>query len=271
VRARVGLIGLVVALASLAGWTSIRPSNSREWASDQAVLARAEIAGSTVRIHDLRNFEPTPDGVSTPAYDDRVYDLDRITSVWYVLTPFSKDWRGPAHAFLSFGFDDGQFVAISVEARRERGEEYSVWKGALKRYEILYVIGDERDMIGMRALRGDDVYLYPVRATREQVRSLFVAMLDRANELYRKPQFYGSFRNNCTTSILRHVNAIANPKIRYGPRILMPGYSDAIALERGLIDTDLSLEAARARFRVTDLAVANIERADFSQEIRASR
>ncbi len=37
--------------------------------------------------------------------------------------PFSRRWRGPAHAFVSFGFDDGQYLAISVEARREQGEQ----------------------------------------------------------------------------------------------------------------------------------------------------
>jgi hypothetical protein len=267
-RNRLLLASFAVIVPLAAAWWSIRPSNARDWSPDQAVLPRAEIDGGMVRVHDVRDFRHDSSSF-TPRYADRAYDLDRLESVWLVLTPFSKDWRGPAHAFLSFGFADSQYVAISVEARRERGETYAVWKGALKRYELTYVIGEERDLIGLRAARGDDVLLYSVRATPAQARELFVSMLRRANELREKPEFYGSFRNNCTTNILDHVNTIARPKIRFGPRILLPGYSDAVAFERGLIDTDLTLEEARIRFHVTGEATAYAGRDDFSRRIRA--
>lgn len=250
-------------------WLSIRPSHEREWSADQARLPRAEVDGRIVKIRDVRNFSYERDGSPVPAYADREYDLELLETVWFVLTPFSKDWRGPAHAFVSFGFADSQFVAISVEARRERHEEYSIVKGLLKRFEILYVIGDERDLIGLRTGRGDDVYLYPMRATREQARVLFLAMVQRANDLRERPEFYGSFRNNCTTNILRHVNSLAARPIRYGPRILLPGYSDAVAHERGMIATDLSLEDARARHRITEVARRHAGAPDFSSRIRS--
>lgn len=259
--------GLLLVMA-IAVWSRIRPSNERDWASDQAVLATARLDGPSVLIRSLRDFRHPADGPALAAYDDREYDLERLSSVWFVLTPFSKDWRGPAHAFLSFGFSDSQYVAISVEARRERGESYSVLRGLLKRFEILYVIGDERDLIGLRAMRGEDVYVYPIRATPEQARELFTSMLARANALSERPEFYGSLRNNCTTNILRHVNVLASPPIRWGPRILLPGYSDEVAYERGLIDTDLSLEQARARFHVSEAARRFAEDPAFSTLIR---
>lgn len=260
-----------MALVLVAGaWFSIQPSHEREWSVEQARLPRVEVVGERVEVRDVRDFRYAADGTPTEVYADRVYDLDLLESVWFILTPFSTDWRGPAHAFVSFGFADSQFVAISVEARRERDEEYSVLKGLLKRFEILYVIGDERDLIGLRTGRGDDVYLYPMRATREQARALFLAMVRRADELRERPEFYGSFRNNCTTNILRHVNSIAARPIRYGPRILLPGYSDAVAHERGMIDTELTLEQARARYRITDVAGRYASAPDFSQRIRSS-
>src|SRR5690606_23608675 len=125
----------------------------------------------------------------------------------------------------------------------------------LKRYEIMYVIGDERDLIQQRVARDDDVSVYPIRATPDQARRLFVDMLRRANELYDHPVFYGTIRNNCTTYLLAHVNAIAAEPIPFGRRILLPGYSDEIAFERGLIDTSLPLDSARLHFRVNDRAV----------------
>jgi hypothetical protein len=268
-RTAAGLLGVVLLTATI-GWTAIEPSNDRQWLEEQRLMPRARFDGSHVRIDNVRNFRWGPGAHVRPAWDARAYDLDALSSVWYVLTPFSSDRRGPAHAFVSFGFDDGTHVAISVEARREEGEQYSIVRGVLKRFEIMYVVGDERDLIHLRVLRGDDVYVYPMRASREQVRTLFIDMLARTNDLYEGPEFYGTLRNNCTTNLLAHVNSIAGEPIRYSRRILLPGYSDEIAHERGLIDTDLSLAAARERFLINDRALRAAGRADYSQLIRTS-
>lgn len=275
VRQRVRTVSLGVAgvavLAAVYGWGRVAPSNSRTWVPEQARLATAQIEGDRVRIAGLRNWDWRGPGEPRPAWADRTYDLSQIESVWYILSPFGTDWRGPAHSFLSFGFADSTFVAISVEARKEVGETYSIVRGMLKAFEVMYVIGDERDLLGSRVFRNeDDVHVYPVRATREAVRELFLEMLDRANQLADRPEFYGSLRNNCTTNILRHVNRVAPRRIRFGPRVLMPGYSDALAHRLGLLDTELGLEAARARFRVNDRVRAFVDSASFSWSIRGS-
>lgn len=256
-------------LAAGVGWSFVRPSHERDWAEAQRRLPVAESEGDVITIQNVRNFRWAADGTAAPAWETRSYDLSRIESVWYVLTPFSRDWRGPAHAFVSFGFDDGRFVSISVEARREAGEEYSLLRGMLKRFEVMYVVGDERDLVQLRAARGDDVYVYPIRADREKVRGMFVSMLNRANALHANPEFYGTLSNNCTSNLLAHVNEIANPRIPYGFRILLPGYSDQLALRRGLIDTALPLEDARMAFRVSDRSVRYAEHDDYSLLIRS--
>src|SRR5687767_2703017 len=176
------VIGLVLGCAVVVmAWTAIDPRADRTWIPEQAVLPAASMNGPTVRIGNVRNFTYTARSTFRPAYDTRSYDLDKLVSVWYVLTPFSDRWRGPAHSFVSFGFSDSQFVAISVEARREPGETYDAVKGLFKRFEVMYVVGDERDLIGQRAaFGGERVYLYPIRATRDRMRQMFVAMLERA-------------------------------------------------------------------------------------------
>ncbi|HSL70368.1 MAG TPA: DUF4105 domain-containing protein [Longimicrobiales bacterium] len=247
----------------------VRPSNHRAWQPDVAVLPRAEFAGSQVVIHDLRNFAYAADGAAQPAYEDRRYDLDRIETLWFVLSPFEKDQRGPAHSFLSFGFADSQYVAISVEARRERDEPYSILKGMLRRFELIYVIGDERDLIGVRANnRGDDVYLYPIRASRPQIRQLFVEMLERANQLHERPEFYNTLTNNCTTRILEHANRVATKKIPYGREVLLPGYADELAVQLGLIESNGDINEVRSRFLVNERARRFATAPDFSVRIR---
>jgi Domain of unknown function (DUF4105) len=263
------ILASVLVVLCTGAWSAIRPRNDRAWVPEQSRVPTATIAGNIVTIRAVRDFDWITAGDPVQRWDDRTYDLDRIESVWFVLTPFAEDWRGPAHAFLSFGFSDSQYVAISVEARKEVGETYSLWKGMLKRFELMYVVADERDLIGLRALRqGDDVYVYPIRATQEAVRELFVAMVRTASGLADRPEFYGTLRNNCTTRILRHVNAVVPRHIRYDWRVLLPGYSDELAWDRGLIDTTLPLDSARMFFRVNDRVRATIDAPDFPIRIR---
>ena len=260
----------VVLLGYLAMRFTTRPSHGRAWRPEQAVLPQITFDGDLVRVRNVRDFTFRSATDFTPGYRDRTYDLDKLQRVWFVLSPFNRAWRGPAHSFLSFGFSDGQYVAISVEARREAGEAYSIWKGALRRYELMYVIGEERDVIGVRAVTQDDpVYLYPARATPAQARALFVSMLRRAQSLEREPVFYNTFTNNCTTNILSPVNELLENDIPLSLGIVLPGYSDRLALERGLIDTDLPLEQARARYEINDRARAAIHLPDFSARIRS--
>lgn len=264
---------LLAALIPLVGlavmWAFLTPSHARRWAEEQSVLPEAEFLGHLVRVRGVRNFHWTSATDFRPAWEDRTYDLDGIASAWYVLVPFSRKWRGPAHAFVSFGFDDGQYVAISIEARREAGESYGVLKGLLRRFELLYVIGDERDLIGRRAVYdGADVFLYPIRADRQAIRAVFQAMLERANAIHTRPEFYNSFTNNCTLNLVRHVNQLAPGRIPSSWRIVLPGYSDEVIHRLGLIDSTGAMAEVRERFRINERARAALQEPDFSRRIR---
>lgn len=269
-RTRVALVLLAVLAAVVAWQATLRPSHARAWAPEQAVLPRVTIRGDTVRIERLRAFRHTSDTTAARRYETQTYDLRQLQRVWYVLSPFNPDWRGPAHSFLSFGFADGRYVAVSVEARREVGEAFSTWEGALRQFELMVVLGDERDLVGLRAAVWDDpVYLYPGRATPAQARAVFVALLRRAQALERRPEFYNTLTNNCTTNLLDAVNAAREAPIGYGLPVLLPGYSDRLAHERGLLDTALPLDSARAAFRI-DRRAAATDAPDFSRRIRRS-
>lgn len=260
---------LALVLVSLAAWTSLRPSNTRDWTVGQDSLPQAVFTGDAAVIRNLRNFSYDSTGRPvTVRYEDRSYDLRQLQTVWFIVAPFEKENRGPAHSFLSFGFADSQYVAISVEARRERTENYSIVKGLLKRYELLYVIGDERDLIGLRVVNADDVYLYPIKTTPARARALFVRMLEQANTLREHPQFYNTLTNNCTTHILEHANSVASVKIPYGREVLLPGYADELASELGLLDTNLPIAEARRRFHINDRAQRALHDPAFSTLIR---
>jgi hypothetical protein len=267
------LVGFGLVAAALIGWTvtvgSERPSHEREWIAEQAHLPAVRIHGDTVRVGNLRDFRHSAAGPPAVRWTEGVYDLSRLERVWFALSPFSPRFRGMAHPFLSFEFSDSQFVALSVEARKEIGEEYSVLKGLFRRYETMIVLGTEQDLLGLRGIAWDDpLYLYPVAVTAEQARELFLALLERAQQIEEAPEFYHTISNNCTTNLLAPVNQMTERKVRAVVGLL-PGYSLDAAFARGWIDTDLPLGAARAAHRVNERIRAAIDSTDFSLRIRA--
>lgn len=259
----------LAALALLLLVAPLRPSNERDWAADQSRLASAVINRDVVRISNLRNAVYRTSSDFNVRWESRSYDLSQLDSVWFMVEPFA-DWRGPAHTLLSFGFADGQYLAISVELRKERGESFSPLMGLLRQYELVYVMGDERDLVGLRANhRKDDVYLYPIRATAEGRRSLLLSMLERANALIEQPEFYNTLTNTCTSNIVDHIELIAPGRIPLSFKTLLPGYADDLAFDLGLIDTELPRESFRAAHQINDLARQHADNAGFSAGIRS--
>ena len=249
-------------------WSLQRPSHNRKWMADQVRMPLVSFDGESVTIENLRHatYRTTED------YDvrwcRRQYDLNDIERVDFVVEAFAS-WRGPAHTFLTFGFSDGDYVAISVEIRKEQGESFSALKGLFKQYEIMYVIGDERDLIGLRVnYRENPVYVYPIKAPEERVRALFVAMLERANQLARQPEFYNTLTSTCTTNIVRHQEDLTGKDLPMSLRILLPGYSDSLAFELGLVDFQGSLEQARQRFQITGCMSQEVDGRTWSRQIR---
>jgi hypothetical protein len=269
--AKAAVMALVVVIAAAAtALAMMRPRADRTWAGQHAVMAHADVRGDSVHLHRLRNFSYTSEEEFTPAYDDRDYDLTKLETVWFIVTPFSRTWRGPAHTFVSFGFSDSQYVAISVEARREPGETYGALTGLFNRFEVIYVIGDERDLIGSRAVYGGyDVYVYPIHTTPARARALFTEMLTRSNALATRPEFYNTLTNNCTSNVVDHVNHLVPHAVPHGIRTILPGYADGVAYSLGLIDNSISLDESRRRYLVNAQARRYATSPDFSKRIRS--
>lgn len=272
-RMTVAVLATAVVVGSGAAVVSVRsqtPSHDRDWILVQSRLPGVEHDGDRVTITNVRNFRWRSVDDFHAAWETRTYDLSRLERVWFGLSPFARKWRGPAHAFLSFEFADSQFVSISVEARREVGEEYGVVAGLMNRFELIHVIGDERDVIGLRThVWGDPVHLYPVATPPDKVREVFLAMLAGAAEIRERPQFYNTFSDNCTSVLLRAANQAREAPIPFGIDVVLPGYSDRRLHRLGLLDTELSLDDARAAFLINERAIrADLVDPGFSLRIR---
>ncbi len=244
------------------------PSNDRDWATDQAVLPTAEFNGRQVTVRNIRNIRYRTIDDFDVHYYDRTFDLDRITSVDFIVVPFN-DTPGIAHTMLSFGFDHRDYIGLSVEIRKERGEKYSPIKGFFRQYELMYVLADERDLILKNCLQWRaNVYIYRTKAGPDQARKLFVDVLNRVNELAAEPEFYDTLTNNCTTNIRNHINRCFPDRVPYDYRVLLPGYSAELAYDLGLLDTELSFAETQRRARVNYAAYLYRDEPDFSVKIR---
>lgn len=267
-----GKIILVIVVLVVVSYTVlvvvVRPSNDRDWTLDQTVLPYAEINGNQVSVHNIRNFSYTSTSDYTPAYYDATFDLDKIKNIYFVVEPFSG-YVGAAHTFLSFEFEGDKFVSISVEIRKEKGESFSAIKGLLRRYELTYVIADERDVVKLRSnYRHDKVFVYPVKTTPEKMRAVFLSMIERANKLKAEPEFYNTMVSNCTTNIAKHVNQISPKRVPWDITFLLPEEADRYVYKLGLIDNALPFEETRATHFINDLATQYANSPDFSLKIR---
>lgn len=249
-------------------WQAIRPSLDRDWSPDMALLAHARFEGDLVHIKNIRNCTYVSTDEYTIEHYDRTFDLSDLETVHYMVEPF-WGFRGSAHTLLTFGFGSGSHVAISVEVRREKGEHFHPLPGLYKQYELVYIIGDERDVIRLRTnFRQDKVYLYPIETSPEKLRELFVDMLRRANELRERPEFYNTLTSTCTTNIVDHINRIAPKRITFSYKLLLPAYSDELAYDLGLISNDLPFPETQERYRIDERAREIGDDPNFSMKIR---
>ena len=262
-----GLVAALVPVVAVAlWWASIAPSNTRDWTPDVARTARAAFHGSSVTIQNVRNFRYRSESDYDQRWETRTYNLDRIRGV----DLFLSFW-GPtqiAHTIVSWEFDDGQYLAISIETRKEKGESYSALRGFFRQYELYYVVADERDLVGLRTnYRGEQVYLYRIRVPASQARALLVDYLNEVNRLADHPRWYNALTQNCTTTIRGHAqNAGAGGRLDW--RLFANGHVDQLLYERGQINTDLPFRSLRARSNITEKAKAAGDAPDFSTRIR---
>ena len=244
---------------------SLRPGSDRDWATGMAVLPDAELAGDSLLIRQFRNFRYSASGAPLPQYEERTFDLTKLAAVDYCLS----HWFGPvmAHTLVSFSFDDGQHLVLSVEARRQRWQSYSPLQGLFRCYELLFVLGDEHDIIRLRTnVRRERMYLYRVLLPREEVRRLLGDYLARIAMLATRPEWYNSMTNNCTTNLFYNGRRRVPWWMTLG--IFLNGFSARGMYRLGFLDRSMPFKELQSRSSIGERALAAGDAADFSQQIR---
>ena len=268
-RRRLFWIHHIIFLIVVIWWFSIQPSNDRNWQPDLATLAYARVDGDLVTVHNIRNFSYMSEFDYQPDYYDKTFDLNKLEGVDLIATY----WMGPAiaHMFVSFDFGNDNYLTISIEARKENNEGYSTIKGFFRQYELVYIVADERDVIGLRThYRQDppeDVYIYRSLAPKENVKRLFLEYVNNINALYEKPSFYNTLLSNCTTVIWLHSKVNPN-HLPFSWKILLSGYLPEYIHESGGFDQNLTFTELKKQAYINPLVNGRDISTDYSRAIR---
>ena len=261
------LAAVFVLACTVVWWLTLAPRNDRAWQPDVARLPEMRVDGTQLVVSNVRDYAWSDAETGTPRWVKRTYALDEVQGVDLVLS----DWGTPfvVHTIVSWEFADGSHLAVSIEARKELGEAYSAWRGFFRQFELAYVVGEERDLLGVRARhRGETLRLYRLSLSPALARELLLTYVARIERLADDPAWYNALTTNCTTTIRLHAvdSGLENP---FDWRILANGSVDELLYDRGRLQRSLPFEELRKRSDVTRAAHDAFGSADFSEIGRA--
>jgi len=260
----------IIFVSLLVWYINITPSNNRAWQKDVLRLSYATQNNNLITVHNIRNFTYSSETEYKVAYYDKTFDLDKLVGVDII----AVYWMGPsvAHIFLTFSFEKGKHLAISIETRKEVDESYSPLAGFFRKYELYYLVADEKDVIRLRTNYRhnpiEDVYIYPVYGTKKEAKELFLVYIEKINRLKKHPEFYNTLTTNCTTAIWKSTHTQFK-NLSFSWKILLSGYFPEYLYENGRLRTDgFSFLELQKKAYANEKAKKVVEMENFSKAIR---
>ena len=238
VAAAVVVPAVLVSAISVASRT---PRADRAWAEDVGVLASVETRpDGRVRLDGVRDWRYSADSAIAKGYFDETYDPAELSSLWFYEAPFG-DSGLIAHTFLVFEFEglpeDRRWLALSVEARKEEGEEYSILGGMMRSFEVTHVWATEGDVVTRRVtLYGDAVTRYRVTIPPEGLAPLFRELVSETRQLASTPRWYNTLSTNCTSLLARYANVVQADAVPWDPSFVLTGRAAAYLGELGYVE-----------------------------------
>lgn len=189
------------------------------------------------------------DAVAAETYSNAEFRFEELRNVWFMLEP-QPGSQLAAHTLLLFEFEGDRLLGVTIEARREQGEDYSAVRGLFNAFELIYIWASARDLLTRRAVMLDhEVFVYPVDITDEQERALLRRLLERTESLETTPRYYNTITSNCTNELAKAAG------FTWAPAYILTGRSDEYLFRRGIIPGQ-SFRRAHARSDMTEFIQA---------------
>jgi hypothetical protein len=259
-------VASILAILALGGGASITqpPRADRDWYPYLARPVDVALSGERFSVTPVSAWSYASQGATEETYIDAAYDLSELREVWFMLEP-QPGSQLAAHTLLLFEFEGDRVLGLTIEARRERNEDYSAARGVFNAFELAYIWGTARDFLTRRAVMlGHEVFVYPVDITQAQKRTLLTRLLERTEALETRPRYYNTITSNCTNELAKAAG------FSWAPAYILTGRSDEYLFRRGVIP-GASFAQSHARSDMTGFVRAlNAAPADaFDRELLA--
>lgn len=231
-------------LANTILYLVVTPKQDRDWTVEHALLPMIYFQGDKnnpdITVKNIRDFHW--DSADKVHYKEMKFQLEDVVELKAVVSHFSAISE-IAHVFLIFVLDDGRELGVSIEARREKGEEFSIHGGLLAQFEIMHVLATPDDLLGIRKVNKELTHIYPIKETKEKAQELFMLIADEVIALNEKPRMYHLFFKNCTNQLVKHVSVLTDRQYPWFFQTVAPGDTGRILYDLDLIDiADTSFE-----------------------------
>lgn len=262
-RPAIASIAAILALGSAASITG-PPRADRDWYPYLARGVDVTVSERSFAVSPVSDWSYAREGPTREVYFDASYNLAELRQVWFMIEP-QPGSQLAAHTLLLFEFDGDRLLGLTIEARRERNEDYSALRGVFNAFELTYIWGTARDFLTCRAVMlGHEVFIYPVSIADEQKRTLLTRLLARTEALETRPRYYNTITSNCTNELAKAAG------FQWAPAYILTGRSDEYLFRRGIIPGD-SFAQAHARSDMTEFvrALNAAPAASFDRELLA--
>ena len=201
----------------------VHPEDGGDWAIGQGIKAENKIQNNEVEIKNFRNFNWISKSKAERNYKNIKFDLNEIEDVDLVVSRWN-DFKPMAHTFLIFNLKNNQKIGLSIESRRHSGDSFNTFDGFFYHYNLIYVWASQRDLFQIRKIKKEQLSIYKLKLSKEDVKKMFLNYLKRTNEIKEKPEYYHVFWKNCANLLLDEMNDEYQDKIPFWVKSFAPGY-----------------------------------------------
>jgi hypothetical protein len=227
-QAVIGVVLVLLALFTISIITKI-PRLDRNWTEHLARMPDIEMDGEGFSLDPATNWTydaKGPTAKNTVSFAAKYADLK---NVWFMVEP-QPGGGYAAHTLLLFEFAGDRIIGITVEARREEGEEYDAFQGLFNNFELAYIWSTSKELLTRRAVYlAKEVYVYPLKLTDKDKTDFLRALLKQTMALETKARFYNTFTSNCTNELAKVA------RIPWHYSFILTGYSPQHLYKLGYI------------------------------------
>ncbi len=259
--------GLAAFGAFLIAVVTKEPRHDRDWYAHLSRLPHVDLEGGAFSIAPYGNWtyteEAPEDRVWTEVPARRIADVRRA---WFVMEPH-PGLPVMAHTFVLFEFGEGDLVGLTIEARKEKREDYSAIAGAFNKFELMFYWASPRDLMTRRAVMMDRaLYMYRLELSQGEAEAYLTALLEKTISIERRPRFYNTLTSNCTNELAKAAG------LAWDPAFVFTGGADKALYRLGRISGGDGFDAVHERARIDGVVrdIADLPEAEFNAALVAA-